>query len=132
MTVTIKKTASTGSAENFISFLNSRLEECGCSDEKARRALDTAADEILSNIIDYAYPGSDCGEIEMSCEISAGSAEVTFKDSGTPFNPLEHIPSGEISENGGYGIMLTRALMDDVSYTFSEGQNCLTIIKKWI
>lgn len=131
LTVCLVRDAVSSSVPDFIGALNGLLSQAGCP-EDVRRMLDTAADEVLSNIVDYAYP-SGGGTIEMLCEAFQGSCTLCFADSGIPFDPLssEDPDISAVSENGGYGIFLTKALMDTVAYEYSDGHNRLTLKKVW-
>ncbi|MBQ3889087.1 MAG: ATP-binding protein, partial [Clostridia bacterium] len=56
-------------------------------------------------------------------------------DHGVPYDPLAKDDpdislSAEEREIGGLGIFMTKQLMDDVAYTYKNGQNILTLKKK--
>ena len=62
---------------------------------------------------------------------------ITFRmtDKGIPFNPLKKDDpditlSAEDREIGGLGIFITKKTMDSVAYTYENGENILTMIKK--
>ena len=60
---------------------------------------------------------------------------VSFKDKGVQFNPLakedpDTTLAAEDRDIGGLGIYLTKQFMDNVTYTYSEGYNLLTIQKR--
>ena len=69
-------------------------------------------------------------------EISGEPAVVTirFADRGIPYDPLARqdpdlsLPA-EAREIGGLGVYMTKRLMDEVRYEYSEGQNLLTLKK---
>ncbi len=117
-------------------FIHSMLPE-GCSVEVLNK-LDLAVEEIYINIAHYAYTPKT-GSVEISCMLEktgeVPSITITFKDSGMPFNPLEKKDpditlSADDRDIGGLGIFLTKKFMDNVSYSYSEGFNILTIQKK--
>lgn len=92
-------------------------------------------DEILSNIISYAYRDSGVHLIEVKMELSGGRLTVTVSDYGLPFNPLtvaapEMESSLEDREIGGLGIHLARSLVDEVSYHRRIDKNVLTLVKQ--
>lgn len=127
------------SLEIISGMLDSLLRQAACPDD-SRRAVLTSADEILSNIVSYAYPSSYVKEssqesrfVEVACTVTGKTATVEFRDAGVPFNPLEHADAdpADFTENGGLGIFLTTALMDTVDYSFIDGQNVLTVTKSW-
>jgi anti-sigma regulatory factor (Ser/Thr protein kinase) len=68
---------------------------------------------------------------------NAESREITFRmtDKGVPFDPLKKPDpditlSAEEREIGGLGIFITKKTMDTVTYTYENGENILTMIKK--
>ena len=99
-------------------------------------AFRLAVEEVFMNIVSYAY-GSDGGEMLVSCELSEPEHVMTvkFTDEGIPFNPLE---SGEPNldapleerDIGGLGIFLTTMHMDNVSYSYENNTNNLTMTRK--
>lgn len=123
--------AITASVAAIIQSVNGRLEERGCP-EDIRRKIDVALDEIVSNIIDYAYPEGG-GQILVDYCVSASEAIIVIKDSGIPFDPVKNVAPdlSKAGENGGFGIFLTMTLMDSVTYERKEGLNVLTIVKAW-
>ena len=48
-------------------------------------------DELLSNVISYAYRDEDEHEISIRIQRSADNLTVIFEDDGVPFNPLESV-----------------------------------------
>lgn len=98
-------------------------------------ALHLVIEELAVNIADYAYPEGDDGYLDVLIDKAPGSITITFKDGGTPFNPLERqMPdvSLPLEERGigGLGIFLTVKQMDKVTYDYRNGENVLTIMKK--
>ena len=99
-------------------------------DEMILNQIDLAVEEIFVNIAHYS--GAD--EAIINCNFENDKLEITFSDSGVPFNPLAK-PDPDITLNaeereiGGLGIYLTKKFMDTVSYEYKDGMNCLRIIK---
>ena len=99
-------------------------------DEMILNQIDLAVEEIFVNIAHYS--GAD--EAIINCNFENDKLEITFSDSGVPFNPLAK-PDPDITLNaeereiGGLGIFLTKKFMDTVSYEYKDGINCLRIIK---
>lgn len=99
-------------------------------DEMLLNQIDLAVEEIFVNIAHYS--GAD--EAIINCSFENDKLEITFSDSGVPFNPLAK-PDPDITLNaeereiGGLGIYLTKKFMDTVSYEYKDGMNCLRIIK---
>ena len=60
---------------------------------------------------------------------------VQFLDGGKPFDPLakEDAATSEealMAREGGLGILLVKTTMDGVQYSYEDGKNVLTIVKK--
>lgn len=86
-----------------------------------------AVDEALTNVIQHA--GLNKGDqLEIQCHAprEKQGIEVVIIDQGKPFNPLLHRKK---AKEGGYGLPLMRALMDEVNYQRNESLNRLTLTK---
>ncbi len=113
-------------------FIDAMLEENDCP-MKAQMHIELALEEIFVNIAHYAYPDG-AGEAEIRANVTPDCAEITFIDSGIPYDPLakpdpDVALSAEKRAIGGLGIFMTKKLMDDVSYQYIDGKNTLTIKK---
>ena len=116
-------------------FIEHELEKCDCS-MKVVSQINLAVEEIFVNIAKYAY-----GEKNGNCKVKIyfngeNTLEVTFEDSGLPFNPLtrgnpDTALSADEREIGGLGIYIIKEIMDDVQYMNEDGKNIL-VIKKYI
>lgn len=122
--------------ETVTEFVNAELKKLDCP-MKARIQLDIAIDEIVSNIVYYAY-GEKTGTVTVRIEAlqEENGVQLMFLDSGVPYDPLTRQDpdiSAEIEERkeGGLGIFLVRKTMDDMKYEYKDGQNCLTIRKSF-
>ena len=129
----LKIAAKRESMEKVMEFVDAQLEAHDCS-MKAQTQLDIAVDELFTNIASYAY-GAEPGEAVIEMEFPDGFAEITFRDWGTPYNPLERPDpdvtlSAEERQIGGLGIYMVKKSMDSVSYRYEDGQNVLTIRRK--
>jgi len=99
-------------------------------------AFRLAAEEVFMNIVSYAY-GPEGGDMLISCSLSNDDQTLTvkFTDKGVQFNPLEigepnlDAPLEE-RDIGGLGIFLTTMHMDNVTYSFENDTNNLTMTKK--
>jgi sigma-B regulation protein RsbU (phosphoserine phosphatase) len=90
-------------------------------------------DEVLSNVISYAYRDEEEHNIEIRMERVGKRLTVTITDDGVPFNPLNvATPRTDLAiedrETGGLGIHLVRNLVDDVSYQRRIDKNVLTLM----
>jgi anti-anti-sigma factor len=102
--------------------------------ERTLHDASIALDEIVSNIIHYAYHDRAPHRIVVRLCLSAGQLRIDIEDDGVPFHPLEQstaLPSGSAHERpvGGLGLLFVRSLMDDVSYARIGDANRLTLIK---
>ena len=129
----LKIAATIENLEPLTAFVDEQLEAHDCS-LKAQTQIDVAIDELFTNIARYAY-GAETGEAVIAVEFPDGFAEITFRDWGTPYNPLEN-PDPDITlpaeerQIGGLGIFMVKKSMDAVSYRYEDGQNVLTIRRK--
>jgi sigma-B regulation protein RsbU (phosphoserine phosphatase) len=99
-----------------------------------RQSMSIVLDEMLNNIISYAYQGEKEKEIEVHFELSGKRLVLTIKDAGVPFNPFARetpdiTESVEEREIGGLGIHMVRSLMDEVSYQRQINKNVVTLVK---
>ena len=116
------------SIETVNDFIHSILPSA--CDEMILNQIDLAVEEIFVNIAHY----SGAAEAIINCSFENDKLEITFSDSGVPFNPLakpdpDLTLNAEEREIGGLGIYLTKKFMDTVSYEYKDGMNCLRIIK---
>ena len=117
-------------------FVNAQLAELGCS-EHVRIQVDVAIDEIFGNIARYAYqPRTGPATVHVHAEKDPLSVVITFRDRGMPYNPLSaefndttHLPAKQ-RPIGGLGLFMVKKTMDDVSYSYQDGQNILTLRKR--
>ena len=101
-------------------------------DAALQHRINAVLDDLLANIIAYAYPGAEVGEIELSVTLDDGQLTLTLSDDGIAFDPLEaarpdvQVPV-EQREPGGLGIKLSREQMDTLSYQRRDGKNIITL-----
>ena len=98
--------------------------------------LQVVLDEIVSNIIKYAWP--DGGKHELSVRISASAKSIQMEvvDDGQAFDPLtarapDHTPPERRRRPGGVGIHITKQLVDDISYFRDHGCNHIVLTKRY-
>ena len=94
--------------------------------------INIAVDEIFSNITRY----SGAKTFSLACKVSEHSVILRFCDDGVPYDPTKQ-PEPDVTlaaeerQIGGLGIYMVRKTMDDVRYTYTDGQNVLTVEKSW-
>lgn len=103
-------------------------------DKSLARRLQLSVEEIVVNVIDYAYPLGMKGDITVKMMWDGKSLKIVVADSGVMFDPtLVETPDislmAEERQVGGLGIHLVRKLMDSVNYEREDGKNILTLIK---
>ncbi|MBP5305987.1 MAG: ATP-binding protein [Lachnospiraceae bacterium] len=130
----IEVAADVNELDKVISFLEENLEDAGAS-MKAITQINVSAEEIFVNIASYAY-SEDGGKAKISLKIEEDpkNAVIKFTDSGVFFDPLSHTDpdasrAGDVDAVGGFGILMVKKAMDEVSYEYKDGQNVLTIKK---
>ena len=116
----------------FIGFVEESLKSIDVP-QKNIFSLLTVSEEIIVNIINYAYT-EEPGELEIDFEQEGKTLRFTFKDSGTPFDPLsqsEVDTSLQAHERdiGGLGIHMVKSMTDNVTYAYNNGENILVIEK---
>jgi sigma-B regulation protein RsbU (phosphoserine phosphatase) len=97
--------------------------------------LQVVADEVLVNIMEYAYPVDEPGEIRISFGVSGHAIEMQFEDWGRHFDPLSVIEANRTAplkdrEPGGVGIHFVRSLMSEVSYSRVDDKNRLLVRRR--
>ncbi|MDZ7765754.1 MAG: ATP-binding protein [Melioribacteraceae bacterium] len=104
-------------------------------DSKTSFELNLILDELVTNIINYAYDDEDKHIIEIVLEKSNNTINIQTIDDGEEFNPLKKNEvnvkaSLEDRKIGGLGIHIVKQKTDDISYERKEGRNILNLIKK--
>ena len=99
--------------------------------------IDIAVEEIFVNIANYAY-GDNVGIVMIRSKVSAEpySITITFIDNGVSYDPLSKPDpdvtlSAEDRQIGGLGIYMVKKNMDSIDYQYLDGQNILTLTKRW-
>jgi sigma-B regulation protein RsbU (phosphoserine phosphatase) len=98
------------------------------------RKMNMVFDELLNNIISYAYIDDKDHDIEITIELAGNWLNVTISDDGIPFDPFSiQTPDTNLSledrEIGGLGIHLVKNLMDKFSYKRKKNKNIITFVK---
>ena len=96
-------------------------------------ALNVSLDEILNNIISYAYEDAEYHDISVRLELLRQKVEVTVEDDGKPFNPLAvgiSDPGAKPGAEGGAGLKFVRNLTDELTYVRRDGINQLRLAKR--
>lgn len=92
-------------------------------------------EEIVANVISYAYEDSQSHEIVVQAQLANGELILAVEDDGRSFNPLLMPPpdlesSLEQRKVGGLGLHLVREFTQSISYVRKDGKNHLVLRKK--
>ncbi|AGW14640.1 ATP-binding protein [Megalodesulfovibrio gigas] len=135
MSASIERPASLDCIEEFKAFLKSEAVAGGVPEiEMGRVAL--ALEEVLTNIVYYAYPKAEGRinprhTIQLACKASDGQLLMRIVDRGKPFNVLASSSGGlDMLGGGGMGIYLVRKIMDKVQYERIGDFNVLRLLYK--
>ena len=124
---------SVGEVEALGNFVKSVTRELGF-DSGLTSKIRLAVEEAVVNVMEYAYPAGQSGNIHIRATASSRRLVIVITDSGIPFNPTEISAadttlSAEERPIGGLGILLVRQLMDSINYERTDGKNILTLSK---
>ncbi len=127
--------AKTEALSDVLGYVEEMLQSYECP-MKTQMAVCVAIEEVFVNVAHYAYRGGE-GDMTLGIGFDKENRTVTFRmaDKGVPFDPLKKPDpditlSAEEREIGGLGIFITKKTMDTVEYTYENGENILTMIKK--
>jgi anti-sigma regulatory factor (Ser/Thr protein kinase) len=95
-----------------------------------------ACDELISNIINYAYKDDAEHAIHLGLALADDRLLLIISDDGTAFNPFKQDApevDAELAARdiGGLGIHLVRNVMDKVAYERTSGRNTVTLLKEF-
>ncbi|HAK94106.1 MAG TPA: ATP-binding protein [Planctomycetes bacterium] len=101
-------------------------------DAQATFAATVVLEEILTNILKYAYEDGGPHEVRIGAEIDARELVLQIADDGRPFDILaapapDFDRPVECRDAGGLGIHLVRALAQRVEYRRAGGRNVVTV-----
>ena len=102
---------------------------------KPMHQLQVAVDEIVSNVIKYAWPGDGRHEIRIRITVDAGKVTIDIADDGRSFDPRDAppprlTPPGQRPRPGGVGLHMATQLTDSFDYARVDGWNHSTLTKQ--
>ena len=115
-------------------FVSEVCEDVGF-DEMTTMQMNVAIEEAVVNVMNYAYPKGERGDVTIKVASNGMRLKFTIIDCGKPFDPTVQaevdttLPASE-RPIGGLGIHLVRQIMDSISYERLNGFNVLTLRKK--
>ncbi len=102
--------------------------------EKSLFQLQVALDEMVSNVIKYAWPETATHDIEIRITVRDNGIEVEIIDDGRMFDPRDAprrakpLP-GQRPQAGGVGVQMTKQLVNRISYARIGNRNHTTLTK---
>ena len=103
-------------------------------DDATTMSMNLAMEEAVVNVISYAYPMGEEGEIVVEAKINSKRLKFVITDKGMPFDITKReeadvtLPADE-RPIGGLGIFLVRHIMDSVNYERVGDKNILSLRK---
>ena len=110
-------------------------ESCGLTASETYK-VNLVLDELLTNLISYAYPDQQKHLIRLRLSLSEDRLTALLIDDAGPFDPLHParpaVLDGPLEDRpiGGLGLHFVRTLMDEVSYERVGDRNQLTLVKQ--
>ena len=116
--------------ECFVEEIGEELE----LDMELQMNFNLVLEEMVSNVIFYAYPEGVEDMIELTAESDGKVLTFLLSDHGREFDPTQkEAPNLDTSPAeraiGGLGIFIVKNIMDEVTYQRLEGRNLLTLKK---
>lgn len=97
--------------------------------------LKLALDEMITNVVRHAYPGSEDHHFTLQITVSNEEFVARIEDDGVEFNPTQ-LPIPDLDapleerKVGGLGIHMVRQIMTSVEYQRVGVRNVVTLRKK--
>ncbi len=104
-------------------------------EENVTMQIKVAVEEAVVNVMEYAYPPGQRGDVSIEAVSNDVRLKFTIIDSGRPFDPtvqseVDTTFSAEEREIGGLGIHIMRQNMDSINYERIDNLNVLTLRKR--
>ena len=95
--------------------------------------INVVLDDLLANVVSYAFPDGGQHEILIRAEKSTHRLQLMIEDGGLPFDPfgqpeVDTSQALEEREIGGLGIHLVKNVMDEASYQRNGDRNLVTLV----
>ena len=113
--------------ERLAIFVEEVADELGLDPETTMN-LNLALEEVVSNVILYAYPREMGEKITIMAQKENNNLVFTITDKGKEFDPTKVVEaditlSAEDREIGGLGIYIVKNIMNEVTYQRLDGKN---------
>ncbi len=130
---TIKKEACLKNLDSLLAYVRKIAFDNGFEESRVWD-FNLGLEEIIVNIISYAYPDTT-GKIVINCEFipKKEALSVQISDTGIPFNILDAEKKDndgdlEVIKHGGFGIILAKSVLNEITYTRKKEKNQLNIL----
>lgn len=109
-----------------------RIARAAGEDRAWGRRFALALHEAMTNVHRHSYEGRSDGRIDIRAEIRDDAIEIRVRDYGLRFDSETYVqPDPEQpSDDGGYGISLIRASVDEVRYAVVEHGTEIVLLKR--
>jgi serine/threonine-protein kinase RsbW len=103
------------------------------SDKKRLFKINILIEEIVVNIVNYAFKDMQDGIIDIEIDTSDDEISLRVFDNGLPFNPLEaeepdiNAPLKDRNP-GGLGIFFVKQIAKSFKYSYKNSKNCISLI----
>ena len=120
--------------KRLTAFVDDISEELHLSSE-LQMNLNLVLEEMVVNIISYAYPEGSTTTIGLLAECDGRELTFMLSDQGRAFDPtlrkIADMSANPAERNlGGMGIVIVKNIMNEVSYQRLDGKNLLTMKKE--
>jgi serine/threonine-protein kinase RsbW len=123
-----------------ISILREAVDRVGTQSRippEAVNDLQIVLDEIVSNVIKYAWPAGGDHEVRVRLTVDGGAIEAEVIDDGQPYDPREapapmRAAPGRRPRPGGLGVHLAKQLVDGFDYRRVGPHNRVRLTKRFL
>lgn len=92
--------------------------------------LDLAVTEAVSNVIRHAYGEDSRHQVSIRAGLEQGRFVICILDTGPPFAGAADCPDLDSPQQGGYGLHLISAVMDEATWSrLPDGRNELRLAR---
>jgi serine/threonine-protein kinase RsbW len=96
-----------------------------------RHEIEVALHEVCVNIVVHAYDGAP-GRLDVALSNDGVELVAQIRDRGRAFDPAAVTPPDlDHGQVHGYGMFMAHALLDEVTYTRTDGVNHWRLTKRW-
>ncbi len=100
----------------------------------ARLRLTLLVEELFTNTVVHGHGADSEAPVRLECEVSPGRVALTYEDSGPAHDPFARViaPDAEASVEerlvGGLGVLLVRAMAQQVEYRRAGDRNLISLV----